>query len=89
LACLTTLGIGVCGLSPLIDEIKAGKAYTMAVVFADATKVNRVDSPVDFWMNIGWQVLGFGIGIVLGIGGIIQIIHQIFANRKKQVKENR
>jgi len=40
-------------------------------------------------MNIGWQVLGFGIGIVLGIGGIIQIIHQIFANRKKQVKENR
>ena len=87
LMALTLLTIGVCGMSPLIEEIKIGKVYTLGVIFADATKVNKIDSPVEFWMNIGWQVLGFGIGIVLGIGGIIQIIQQIFVNRKKKIKE--
>jgi hypothetical protein len=81
---LTLLTIGVCGMSPLIEEIKTGKVYTLGVIFADATKVNKIDSPVGFGMNLGWQVFGCGAMVVPSIGLIIQ---EIFINRKKKVKE--
>jgi hypothetical protein len=84
---MTLLTLGICGASPLLEEIKNGKAYTLGVIFNNTIKVNKVDSPIEFWMNIGWQALGFGIGIVLGVGGAIQTLREIFVNHKKKVKE--
>jgi hypothetical protein len=82
LAGLTLLSLSICGISPLIGELKSGRAYTLGVMFADATKVSRIDSPLAFWANLGWQVLGCGIGVVLGIASFCQVIYEFKKRRR-------
>lgn len=80
LIAFTFLALAFCGVSPLLEEIKTGRAYTLGVMFADATKASKSESPAGFWMNMAWQIFGWGSMVVLGVGGIIQAI---FFDHKK------
>jgi hypothetical protein len=66
-AALTLLWFGIYGIPVVMDEIKAGWAYSLGVIFNNATKIYRSSSPMAFWMNIGLLMFGFVMAIALGI----------------------
>jgi hypothetical protein len=83
LMAFTLIGIGACGFEPVTNELKTGKAYTLAVMFGQGSKVHRDTSPEAYWINIGWQTLGFAIGIILGIS----ILYQIYRSPNQKSKK--
>jgi hypothetical protein len=67
LAALTLLVLAILSAPTLLEELKSGQSYSVAVIFANGTKVFRTGSPISFWLNMGTQILGFVIFIFFGI----------------------
>ena len=86
-AALTLLALGILVIPTLLEELKTGKSYSVAVVFGNGTKVSRTGLPIAFWTNLGIQVFGFAMMIILGIamlcGVIIDYKRKISERRKK------
>jgi hypothetical protein len=66
--CAVTLLVGVYYIVPyLLEELKSGNVYTVAVIVGDGAKVHRSDSPPAFWMNFGLQALSALAAFVMAI----------------------
>jgi hypothetical protein len=90
LAALTALAFGIYGVPAMMEELKTGQTYSLAVIFGDGTKIFRSSSPVAFWMNVGFFILSFASAIILGIwvlfGTIIDCKRR--AAKKKRLHES-
>jgi hypothetical protein len=67
LAALTLLALAVYGAPTVLEELKTGQAYSLAVIFANGTKVYRDSSPMAFWINVGFHIFSFVMMILLSI----------------------
>jgi hypothetical protein len=57
LAALMFIALGIYGMPAALEELKAGQAYSLAVVFGDGSKVQKDISPISFWLNLGLHFL--------------------------------
>ena len=51
----------------VIEELKTGRAYTLAAFFGDGTKVSESDFPIAFWVNVGLHIAGFAAMSIISV----------------------
>jgi hypothetical protein len=79
------------GINGVRNELKTGRAYSLAVVVGDSATVEKSNSPAAYWAHIGFHIFGCAAGIVLPIGVICEIITEHkrkVAVQKKQQSGN-
>ena len=63
---IVVLGIGVFGINAIRNELITGRAYSLGVVFGDATMIDKISSPHAYWALVGFHILSSTMGITLG-----------------------
>jgi Zn-dependent protease len=89
---LFLLVIGIPGISILHNELTTGQVYRVSVVFGDGTLVSRSRSPVEYWVMMVPQGIGFASAIVFGIWGPISTVidyrKKLARQKKEKMKKN-
>jgi hypothetical protein len=85
-AALTMLALCIYGAPDVVEELKTGRVYSLAVFVGDATKISRSDSPIAFWMNAGLHMAGLVIMIILSI---LLLCLLVIENRKRVAEQKK
>jgi hypothetical protein len=80
-AALTMLALSIWSVPAVINELKTGRVYSLAVFIGDGTKISKSDSPAEFWLNTGLHITGF----VLMAGLSVLLLCLLFMEHKRKV----
>jgi hypothetical protein len=87
---LYLLAVSLSNISNVHEGLETGRVYSVGIIFDAKRMIYRSNSPIEYWVTMGFYIFSlvasFGFGIVMPIG-IIGAYTKKLARQKKERSE--